>query len=60
MDMMQKMRYYKGHPEEVERKQRRGYEWVKRHGTNRVTTALLKERIKDLYGEMFDHGWSGA
>lgn len=52
-DMLQKMKYYKAHPEEVERKQRRGYEWVKRHGTNRVTTALLKERIKELFGESF-------
>ncbi len=53
-DLVQKMKYYKEHPEEAERKRQRGYEWVKQHGTNRVTTALLKERIKDLFQDEFE------
>lgn len=53
-DLLQKMNYYKTHPEEVERIQRRGYEWVKKQGTNRVTSTLIKERIKDLFGEEFE------
>lgn len=52
-DLVEKIKYYKSHPEEVERLQRRGYEWVKKHGTNRVTTTLIKERIKDLFGDEF-------
>jgi hypothetical protein len=50
-DLLEKMKYYKEHPEEVERKQRLGYAWVKKHGTNRLTTDLLKEKISELFHE---------
>jgi hypothetical protein len=52
-DLVEKIKYYKSHPQEAERLQRRGYEWVKKHGTNRVTTSLIKERIADLFHDDF-------
>lgn len=52
-ELVEKIRYYKAHPEEMEQKRQRGYTWVKKHGTNRVTTALLLERIEDLFGYRF-------
>lgn len=53
-DLIEKIKHYKGHPEEVERLQRRGYEWVKKYGTNRVTATLFKERIADLFYDDFN------
>jgi len=53
-DLMEKMRYYKAHPEVVEAKQKQGYEWVKQHGTNRVSVVPFLDKIKELYQEEFD------
>jgi hypothetical protein len=47
-DLIQKMKYYQANPNEVLQKQRRGYEWVKQYGTNRVTAKQIKDKIEDL------------
>lgn len=52
-DLWEKMRYYQTHPEELKKKQQQGYEWSKKHGTNRVTTSLIKQKIKEQFQEEF-------
>ena len=53
-DLVEKMRYYKAHPDLVEAKQRQGYEWSREHGTNRASATLFLEKIKELYQETFE------
>lgn len=53
-DLWEKMRYYQMHPQERLHKQRQGYEWSKKHGTNRVTTDLIKQKMKERYHEEFN------
>jgi hypothetical protein len=53
-DLWEKMRYYQSHPQERLNKQRQGYEWSKKHGTNRVTTDLIKQKMKERYREEFN------
>ena len=52
-ELVEKMQYYKEHPEEVEKKQNAGYEWVKKYGTNRLSAALLLDKIYDVFGDKF-------
>ena len=56
-DLLEMMRYYKAHPELIEKKQKQGYEWVKQFGTNRYSIRPFLEKIKELYQEEFDMGY---
>lgn len=53
-DLVEKMRFYKAHPELVEAKQKQGYEWVKQFGTNRHSVLSFLNKIKELYQEEFE------
>ena len=53
-DLIEKMKYYKQHPELIIEKQQNGYEWVKKYGTNRESVRVLLEKLKELYNIEFD------
>jgi hypothetical protein len=53
-DVLEKINYYKAHPELVIEKQKKGYEWVKKYGTNRHSVKVLLDRIKEIYGMEFN------
>jgi hypothetical protein len=53
-DLIEKMEYYKEHPEEVYKKQQAAYEWVKHHGTNRTSVQIFMNAIKERFNEQFD------
>jgi len=53
-DLVEKMIYYKMHSEEVEKKQKEGYEWVKKYGTNRISAELYLNKIKEEFKEEFN------
>lgn len=53
-DLIEKMNFYKTHPELVIQKQQKGYEWVKKYGTNRESVRILLEKAKSLYNLDFD------
>lgn len=52
-DLVEKMEYYKTHPEEVAKKQKQGYEWTKKYGTNRVSIERFLTRIRQSFNEDF-------
>ena len=47
------MEYYNAHPEEVLKKQQQGYEWTKKHGTNRASIELFLHSIKSRFNDEF-------
>lgn len=53
-DLVEKMEYYKGHPELITEKQQKGYEWIKKYGTNRLSISDFLNKIKELYNKEFD------
>ncbi len=53
-DLVNKMKYYKDHPEEVIKIQEKGYEWVKKYGTNRLTIQNLLDKIKSMFYKEFN------
>ncbi len=53
-DLIAKMKYYKEHPELIIEKQKKGYEWVKKYGTNRQSIILFLDKIKELYNKNFN------
>lgn len=53
-DLIEKMNYYKTHPDIIKRKQKEGYEWVKKYGTNRLSCNVFLEKIYDVFGEKFN------
>jgi hypothetical protein len=48
------MRYFKENPDLIIEKQNKGYEWVKKYGTNRESARLLLNKLKDVYNIEFD------
>ena len=52
-DLIEKMKYYKAYPEEIEKKQIAGYEWTKKYGTNRLSASLFLDKIYDVFGDKF-------
>ena len=50
-DLINKMKYYTVNP--VSEKQKQGYEWIKKYGTNRVSVQLFLDKIKELYNKEF-------
>lgn len=52
-DLVAKMEYYNAHPEEVLKKQQQGYEWTKKHGTNRASIELFLHSIKSRFNDEF-------
>lgn len=52
-DLVNKMKYYKEHPEEVIKIQEKGYEWVRKYGTNRLTIQNLLDKIKSMFYKEF-------
>lgn len=52
-DLINKMNYYKNHPEEILDKQQKGYEWVKKYGTNRLTIQNILHKIQSLFHLQF-------
>lgn len=59
-DLIQKMKYYKQHPEEVLKLQQKGYEWVKKYGTNRLTIKNILDKIKSMFYIEFDPSSSSS
>jgi len=57
-DLIEKMKYYKTHPEEVEAKQIAGYEWTKKYGTNRLSAQVFLDKIYDVFGDKFGDKFS--
>jgi hypothetical protein len=53
-DLIEKMRYFKENPDLIIEKQNKGYEWVKKYGTNRESARLLLNKLKDVYNIEFD------
>ena len=53
-DLIEKMKFYKEHPDKIEEKQRLGYEWIKQYGTNRTSISLFLNKIKQLFKEEFE------
>jgi len=53
-DLWQKMREWKSHPERIVEQQKRGYDWIKRYGTNRTSMALLWSRIQSRFHVEWD------
>jgi hypothetical protein len=52
-DMVEKMRYYLAHPEEIKKKQDDGYKWIKEYGTNHHSVLLYLDFIYRQYREEF-------
>jgi hypothetical protein len=52
-DLINKMQYYKNNPELILQKQKQGYEWIKKNGTNRVSVKSFLDRIKEIYNKDF-------
>lgn len=57
-DLVEKMEYYKTHPDEVVKKQQQGYKWTKKYGTNRVSIQRFLNRIRQYFNEDFDVSYS--
>jgi hypothetical protein len=53
-DVLDKIRYYKEHPELIIEKQQKGYEWAKKYGTNRETVKVLLNKLKEVYNIEFE------
>jgi glycosyltransferase involved in cell wall biosynthesis len=53
-DVLQKINYYKENPELISEKQQKGYEWVKKYGTNRESVKTILNRIKEVYNMEFE------
>jgi len=53
-DLIEKMKYYKEHPEEVIKLQQKGYEWTKKYGTNRLTIMNILDKIKSMFYKEFN------
>jgi Glycosyl transferase family 11/Glycosyl transferases group 1 len=53
-DLIDKMNYYKQYPDEIEKIQKKGYEWVKKYGTNRLTIQNLLDKIYSLFRQTFE------
>jgi hypothetical protein len=48
-DLIDKMNYYNNHPEEIQKKQQEGYEFIKKNGTNRSSIELFLSCIKQNF-----------
>ena len=48
-DLEAKMEYYKMHPELIREKQLKGYDWIRRYGTNREAARDFLDKIKRFY-----------
>lgn len=53
-DLIDKIKYYKSNPHLVLEKQKDGYEWVRKFGTNRVSAKVFVEKIKQLFNLDFE------
>lgn len=53
-DLVEKMRYYKAHPELIAEKQQQGYNWIQQHGTNRHSIRLFLQYIDQHIGLTFE------
>lgn len=53
-DLVEKMKYFKQHPDEVLKLQQKGYEWTKKYGTNRLTITNILDKIKSMFYKEFD------
>jgi Glycosyl transferases group 1 len=53
-DLIEKMKYYKENPEQIVIQQQKGYEWVRKYGTNRYSISYFLDKIKELYNEEFE------
>lgn len=53
-DLLTKIYFYKNNPELIEEKIKRGYEWVKKFGTNRYSVTFFLDKIKELYHYEFE------
>jgi hypothetical protein len=49
-DVEEKIRYYKEHPELILEKQKQGYEFVKKCGTNELSMQKFKDKFETLFG----------
>jgi hypothetical protein len=52
-DLISKMHYYKNNRNLILEIQKRGYEWIKKYGTNRVSIQLFLDKIKEVYNLEF-------
>lgn len=53
-DLIEKMNFYKHNPDLIIEKQNKGYEWVKKYGTNRYSVKLLLDKVKEVYNLEFE------
>lgn len=53
-DLLNKILFYKKHPELIVKKQQEGYDWIKKYGTNRISIKLFLDKIKEIYNIEFD------
>lgn len=53
-DLLKKIHFYKNNPDLIEEKIKKGYEWVKKFGTNRYSVTFFLDKIKELYGYEFE------
>ena len=52
-DLLEKILFYKNNPKLIEKKIQKGYEWVKKFGTNRYSALFFLDKIKELYNYEF-------
>jgi spore maturation protein CgeB len=53
-DVLEKIKYFKENPDLIIEKQNKGYEWVKKYGTNRESIRVLLAKLKEIYNIEFD------
>lgn len=53
-DLAEKMMFFKANPQEMTLRQEKGYDWVRKFGTNRVSVQTYTDKITELFGLSFD------
>jgi spore maturation protein CgeB len=48
-DLVNKMSYFLNNPALIDEKQKKGYEWVKKYGTNRFSANLYLDKIEEFF-----------
>lgn len=48
-DLIKKMKYYINNPDKMEWRRQKGYEFIRRQGTNEYSMELIRNTIKDVY-----------
>ena len=50
-ELIDRMAYFVWNPAAVSEKREAGYEWVRKHGTNRAAAKAFQEKAKELFGD---------